>query len=597
MESILLKEHEVYTGTKDLAVLMDVFRSVCRLVSGMHSVGEAHGNLSEETILVNEDGSVSLLPAKEGISVEPVYPTPELAGEKEYALKRKKEWKPQPKDDVYAITCMLRKCVSAGRVVERLDFRTKQILEDVLDTGIAAEADRYPDAIVLAEKILRVQFMDTLKQMVPECQNKIVTYAYEYASDQDRFQRYGKTCEWLLYVLEDSTAEHAILFGRDEMSFVQMKKGVPYVQIMDKEKLPYGALLGVSVSEEDEDAEQITVVVNDAKDGRMEPLALPIGDMDREAVKAVLDAIVACQFSLYDQERMVRYYAHMCATIHGTEPERTENLARRWMMIALFGERAYDLDETLCKDVLLDTYSNMKARARIDRDTTKEAYYRMKILEMTYALNEKNKRMLNVTSKRQITIPKKFFEKLGFADSAECVLEEDKLTISPIRPVSRNKSVDQVLEELLNAGLTGDDLLSAFRISLGIELPDTEEEKKAAEGKKDADKKADDAKKGASAEKKGSTAAEAKKAETKDTVKAEREVAKAEREAAKAEKEAAKETAKAEREAAKAEKEAAKAAEKADAKTSATSAEPPKEEESVPKKKSRRIKVDKEIWD
>ena len=42
-----------------------------------------------------------------------------------------------------------------------------------------------------------------------------------------------------------------------------------------------------------------------------------------------------------------------------------------------------------------------------------------------------NRKILSISSKRQITIPQKFYQALGFGSEAECVVRGDELVIRP----------------------------------------------------------------------------------------------------------------------------------------------------------------------
>ncbi len=54
---------------------------------------------------------------------------------------------------------------------------------------------------------------------------------------------------------------------------------------------------------------------------------------------------------------------------------------------------------------------------------------------MSTALKEReskkmNRKILSISSKRQITIPQKFYQTLGFGDEAECVMRGNELVIN-----------------------------------------------------------------------------------------------------------------------------------------------------------------------
>lgn len=87
---------------------------------------------------------------------------------------------------------------------------------------------------------------------------------------------------------------------------------------------------------------------------------------------------------------------------------------------------------------------------------------------MSTAVATKGKRVMEkktvrISSKRQITIPQKFFTELGFADEAECIVRGNELVIRPVRINSDGAFAEQILAELVAEGLSGDELLTEFR--------------------------------------------------------------------------------------------------------------------------------------
>ena len=73
-----------------------------------------------------------------------------------------------------------------------------------------------------------------------------------------------------------------------------------------------------------------------------------------------------------------------------------------------------------------------------------------------------NRKVLSISSKRQITIPQKFYQSLGFGDEAECVVR-DELIIRPIKTVAGGEFAEQVLTDLIKEGLSGEELLAEFK--------------------------------------------------------------------------------------------------------------------------------------
>ena len=74
-----------------------------------------------------------------------------------------------------------------------------------------------------------------------------------------------------------------------------------------------------------------------------------------------------------------------------------------------------------------------------------------------------NRKILSISSKRQVTIPQKFYQLLGFGDEAECVMRDGELIIRPIKVSSGGEFAEQILAELIDEGLSGEALLSKFK--------------------------------------------------------------------------------------------------------------------------------------
>ena len=70
---------------------------------------------------------------------------------------------------------------------------------------------------------------------------------------------------------------------------------------------------------------------------------------------------------------------------------------------------------------------------------------------------------VSISSKRQITIPQKFFQALGFTDEAECIVRGNELVLRPVRTNSGGEFAEQILTELVAEGLSGNELLTEFR--------------------------------------------------------------------------------------------------------------------------------------
>lgn len=73
------------------------------------------------------------------------------------------------------------------------------------------------------------------------------------------------------------------------------------------------------------------------------------------------------------------------------------------------------------------------------------------------------KKKIRISEKRQITIPQKFFESLGFSTEAECILRGNELVLRPVREKSGGEFSEQILADLIAQGLSGEALLSEFK--------------------------------------------------------------------------------------------------------------------------------------
>lgn len=86
---------------------------------------------------------------------------------------------------------------------------------------------------------------------------------------------------------------------------------------------------------------------------------------------------------------------------------------------------------------------------------------------MTVVLDTKCGRMkskrLRVSRKRQITIPKRFYDELNMGDEVECFLRKDRneIVIRPVR--EETEFAEEILEELVSKGLSGQELIAEFK--------------------------------------------------------------------------------------------------------------------------------------
>ena len=70
---------------------------------------------------------------------------------------------------------------------------------------------------------------------------------------------------------------------------------------------------------------------------------------------------------------------------------------------------------------------------------------------------------VSISSKRQFTIPKKFYTELGFGKEAICMIQDGKLIIIPESHVSGGEFAEYILSDLIAEGFTGDELLAEFK--------------------------------------------------------------------------------------------------------------------------------------
>lgn len=69
-----------------------------------------------------------------------------------------------------------------------------------------------------------------------------------------------------------------------------------------------------------------------------------------------------------------------------------------------------------------------------------------------------------VSSKRQVTIPQKLYEQAGIKDEVEFSIQDNQIILRPIREPNENEQfADLILADLIEQGLTGQELLSNFR--------------------------------------------------------------------------------------------------------------------------------------
>ena len=73
------------------------------------------------------------------------------------------------------------------------------------------------------------------------------------------------------------------------------------------------------------------------------------------------------------------------------------------------------------------------------------------------------KRRINISSKRQITIPAKYFEALGLNKEIDCIYSNDMLILTPVKVEEDSTFAEEILADLINQGYSGENLLIEFK--------------------------------------------------------------------------------------------------------------------------------------
>ena len=72
------------------------------------------------------------------------------------------------------------------------------------------------------------------------------------------------------------------------------------------------------------------------------------------------------------------------------------------------------------------------------------------------------RRRINISSKRQITIPVKYYEALGLSKELECIYANDMLILTPVRK-DDPAFAEEILSDLIKEGYSGEKLLTEFK--------------------------------------------------------------------------------------------------------------------------------------
>ena len=71
------------------------------------------------------------------------------------------------------------------------------------------------------------------------------------------------------------------------------------------------------------------------------------------------------------------------------------------------------------------------------------------------------RKIINVTGKRQVTIPLRFYERLRLGKEIECVLTDDAIVLRPLSNTDDGFTME-ILKDLVSQGYSGNELLAKF---------------------------------------------------------------------------------------------------------------------------------------
>lgn len=71
---------------------------------------------------------------------------------------------------------------------------------------------------------------------------------------------------------------------------------------------------------------------------------------------------------------------------------------------------------------------------------------------------------ISISSKNQITIPKKVMEHLGFTKEAKIKVSKGSLIVTPVKENEDMEFSDLILEDLIKEGYSGKELLKEFKV-------------------------------------------------------------------------------------------------------------------------------------
>lgn len=72
------------------------------------------------------------------------------------------------------------------------------------------------------------------------------------------------------------------------------------------------------------------------------------------------------------------------------------------------------------------------------------------------------KKRIKISSKRQITIPAKYYDGLGLSSEVDCIYANNMLIFLPVKPED-SVFAEEILADLIQQGYTGETLLAEFK--------------------------------------------------------------------------------------------------------------------------------------
>ena len=82
---------------------------------------------------------------------------------------------------------------------------------------------------------------------------------------------------------------------------------------------------------------------------------------------------------------------------------------------------------------------------------------------VTAAQRIPEQKRVTISSKRQFTIPQKFYSELGFGRDAICTMADGMLIIEPASHISGGEFAENILADLIADGYSGQELLTKFK--------------------------------------------------------------------------------------------------------------------------------------